>query len=828
MAPNLNMIKKISLGIFTLFLVSFIPINDFKNLVLSKLNSYSDNYPEKVYVQTDKPYYTLGEDLWFSAYLLNGIDHKRSNKSRVIHIELINEKDSIVSQRLLYTDDISVAGDFKIDKGWQEGTYILRAYTNYMRNQNDEFLFKKEIPIWNLNINDDLTKTKTIKKNKGISDSLQNGFIPKLNFFPEGGYMVDGIPSKIGIKALDQFGNDIEIKGLIKDSEENIIAIFETLKFGLGFTTFTPTPNTNYFASIKINDQEVSYPLPNALKQGYNLSLINNGMDIKITATANIPLGLKNSFLVAHQRGKVIFERLESSNINKYSLKLIASSLQDGIANFTLFDNQGKPVCERLIFIDNPDNTVITTINNRKSTYKQREEVVLYVDVNDIDKNSLSGNFSLSVTDLDIVAQNTNHENIKTYLLLNSDLRGKIKNPGYFFEKENDPTRRFLLDLVMLTHGWRRFTWNGLLNKDFTDEVAYKPEAGIIFNGHTTALNQTAIKFSASTRFTLMGSGLVQEQMQSDTKGEFKFGPYVVFDSVPGFIEARVHGFSSQLKNNRDVSIFLDNKYYYSPRVNRNSLLKFRNSDDSKIRDFLQQSESILNLQNEYQESFNLLDEVVVTATKKSEKQNREEFLDERTDYGFPTRRLDVQNVTNFESMSLYDLLNQMPSVRVLNDSVKIRNNVNAKVLFDNFEVELRDISYLTGNDIEFIDLLTGADAAFYSGAANGIIAIYSRIGIRASTSNVKRKPGIIDFTTVGFYTAREFYSPDYINDIDLAIKPDIRSTLFWEPKLKLDGSKMVRISFFTCDKKSRYGITLEGMSHTGIPVYHFSTIDVE
>ena len=564
------------------------------------------------------------------------------------------------------------------------------------------------------------------------------------------------------------------------------------------------------------------------LKQGYNLSLINNGKDINITVTANTPLGLKNSFLVAHQRGKVIFEKFEPSNINKYSLKLIASSLQDGIANFTLFDNQGKPVCERLVFIDNPDNTVITTINNRKATYKPREEVLLYVDINDIAKNSLSGNFSVSVTDLDVVAQNTNHENIKTYLLLNSDLRGEIKNPGYFFEKENDPTRQFLLDLVMLTHGWRRFTWNGLLNKDLIDELPYKPETGIIFNGHTTALNQTAIKLSAATRFTLMGSGLVQEQMQSGAKGEFNFGPYVVFDSIPGFIEARVHGFHSQQKNNRDVSIFLDNKYYYSPRVNRNGVLKLSNSDDSKIMDFLQQSESILNLENEYQESLNLLDEVVVTGTKKSEKQKREELLDERTDYGFPTRRLDVQNIANFESMSLYDLLNQIPSVRVFNDSVKIRNNASAKVLLDNFEVELRDISYLMANEIDFIDVLTGADAAFYNDAANGIVAIYSRRGVRISTSNVKRKPGIIDFTTVGFYTAREFYSPDHINDIELAIKPDVRTTLFWEPKLILDGNNRAQISFFACDKKSRYGITLEGMTHTGIPIHHFSTIDVD
>lgn len=439
------MTKNIFVCLLFFILLSFTSINDIKILVLEKLNSYSENYPEKLYIKTDKPYYTLGEDLWFSAYLVNGINHKKSEKSNVIHVELINENDSIVSQRLLYTEDISVAGDFNINKTWQEGIYVLRAYTNYMRNQNSDYFFKKEIPIWKLNTKENSRISKLNDEFIESPDTLQNVFIPKLSFYPEGGYMVNGLPSKVGIKVTNQFNEGVEeIEGFIKDSEGNIVTAFKTLKFGLGFTEIKPKPNTNYHASIKINNQEVSFPLPKALNSGYNLNLTNNGEDINIIVSTNKSIGLKKSFLVAHQRGKVIFEKLETTNSKKYSLKLITSSLQDGIANFTLFDNQGKPVCERLIFIDNPNNNIKTKITNSKSIYNPNTNTSIYnnllfnesgseaihnnlsngwIESNPLFVNSSNSDFTLTESSPAIDAGST--QSIQT-----EDISGNLRNDG--------------------------------------------------------------------------------------------------------------------------------------------------------------------------------------------------------------------------------------------------------------------------------------------------------------------------------------------------------------------------------------------------------------
>lgn len=823
------MIKKLFITLVLTSLLSFTALfTGFKDLVLEKLSEYTANYPEKIYVQTDKPYYAIGEDLWFSAYLVNGINHRKSDKSRIIHVELINDKDSIVSHKQLYTNDISVAGDFKIEKDWNQGNYLLRAYTNYMRNKEQDYFFQKEIPIWNVSANDSVTKITEIDKD--TSTPIDEGLteLPKLDFYPEGGYLINGIQSKIGIKVTDKKNRDIEIKGTIKDADDNSVCSFKSYKYGLGLVSFVPEPNKNYFASILINNQEATYPLPKALPNGYHLNIVNTGNQLILEVTSTSPMGLMNSFLVAHQRGKLIFEKLENKDINTYTLTISTATLQDGVANFTLFDNDGKPVCERLVYINNPTNAVDVTVTKNIDLPKTRDQITLEIDLKDEKGNNVSGNLSMSITDMNVVEQNSNRENIKTYLLLNSDLRGQIENPGYFFEKENDPKRRFLLDLVMLTHGWRRFTWNELIYNNTTTKDKYKAEKGLYISGYTTPLKQDGNRIAAETRLTFYGS-LIQQKQRSKANGAFNYGPFVFHDTLPTILEARTHDFLNKDKKNRNVSIFLDNKNFIHPKITRNSVLKPNIDDTEKVTNFMNQSQSIAKIDGEYMENARLLDEVVIIAHKKSEKENRNEILNERTDYGSPSRRLDLSDMENADDLTITELLEMLPGVTVFNDTISIKTLGTPRLYLDKMPVEFSEISTVTGSEVEFIDLLRGADASFFSQSGNGVIIIHSKVGTNIRSRNVKRNPGIIDFTSIGFYTAREFYSPDHLNDFEEVLKQDVRNTLHWEPKITIsDSINKANISFFTSDTRSKYAIEIEGITNSGIPVYHVSTFIVE
>lgn len=824
------MIRKIALFIIITSFLSFTFTNYFREHVLEKLVDYTNNYPEKVYIQTDKPYYTTGDDIWYTAYLVNGITHQKTDISRVVYVELINEQDSIIAKKQLYTNDISIAGDFKLKKHWNPGNYLLRAYTNYMRNDDSNYFFQKQIPVWQVSENDSLTDASNIKIKKFEPNETSSIKQPEIEFYPESGYLINGITTKVGIKVKSPEYQDIKLNGDIKNSKGEVVTSFSTYKFGLSVITLFPEANNSYYASIIFNGEEKKYPLPKALPNGYNLHLVNSGSQIIVQANSNTPLGLKNTFLVAHQRGNLIFEKLEKEDINTSKIKINTNALEDGVANFTLFDSNGKPVCERLVYIDSPNNSANANIVLDNATPKTRDKVTMQISLKDELENVLSGNLSMSITDIDAIGQSTRDENIKTYLLLNSDLRGTIKDPGYFFEKENDSRRRYLLDLLMLTHGWRRFTWPELLNNNPQKNLEYNPEKGLFISGFTSALRGDKQNITAPTRLTFIGISPYQELKKSDSNGRFKFGPYVFNDTISTIIEARVKDFKSDDdKKNRFVSIYLDDEINNSPKINRKTILKAKTEDSTKIISFLKQADKISKIDSEFLKSSTLLDEVVITAQKKLEEEKRNDELNERTNYGFPTNRLDMRDFEDLSNFTVLDLLSQLPGVIAINDTISIRGQGTPGIYLDNTPVDVSDISFMQASEIEFIDVLKGADASFFANSGNGVIAIHSKTGNGLARRNVKRKPGIIDFIATGFYTARTFYAPDHLNGFDEAIKPDLRTTLHWEPKIVInEESNTAEVSFFTCDSKSNYAIKIEGITDTGIPIYHLSTLEVD
>ncbi len=830
------MLKNSFLALAIISLLSFTLVNNFRALVIEKLAAYTENYPEKIYVQTDKPYYTLGEDLWFTAYLVNGTTHKPSNLSNVIYVELIDSKDSIVQKRQLLIKDFSSAGDFTLKKDWSPGKYRLRAYSNYMRNQNPDFFFQTEIPIWDptpkkpLNLDTAISAKRSTPKDAIISK-------PNIGFYPEGGDLVTNIPSKIAIKIQDKLDPNLKLKGLIKDSNAKTVASFETYKFGLGIVKLTPEPNTTYYASVSINGKTYTYDLPKALPEGYNLDVSNIGKKISIQINTNTNLGLKNTFLVVHQRGHLVYEKLQDEAISSYKIALDTKFLQDGVTHITLFNNSGKPVCERLVYVDNPVNSVKVNLSIDNNTPHTEEDVHIQIGLNDPTGTPLYGNLSMSVTDIDVIDHDTKNETIKTYLLLNSDLKGTIETPGYFFQKENDYRRRFLLDLLMLTQGWRRFTWQELLYQQTTKNINFEAEKGIYISGRTTALGGGRQQISVPTRLTIMGNTLHQERQTSNTKGEFKYGPFIFSDTLNILLEARRNSFSkkdAQIKTNRDVTIYLNNTLSSSPKLNASSAsntLIYNVSDTTKITNYLKTAQNNAVFRDAFLKSQVQLQEVIIKANKASVQEKRTQELNEKTLYGVPNQRLDLsENETN-RIYNIIDLLNQIPSVQANNDRISIRGQGTPALLLDGFNVEFDAIEFLTGEDIEFIDVLAGPRAAFFRNSANGVIAIYSREGGISSNANIKRKPGIIDFTANGFYTARTFYSEGNKESDDFSTAPQkIKSTLHWDPKIVLSPANtgQGKTTFKTTNRKSNYAIKIEGITTEGIPFFHFSTIQVD
>jgi len=808
-----------------LLLTSFYGVsqNHFNDLVKEKLNEYClIDYPEKVYIHTDKPFYSLDENIWFTGYLVNGITNTQSDKSDVLYVELINDENIVIAKKKLFIDEISVPGDFKIKKHWKEGKYLIRSYTNEMRNKDPNYFFQKEISIWDTHKKDSLQSVKSPLKD--VVDNV-NSLRPDLNFYPESGYLVEGLQNKVAVKIKDSLFQNVDLTGVIIDNEGVELFKFKTLKFGLGVFMLTPEPNKSYSAIINVNNVEQHYPLPKALPDGYIVNVTNNEDYVMVNVSSTTKKGLMGTFLVAHQRGSLIFNKYEESFKNKYAIKILTTDFQDGVANLTLFNADGVPVCERLLYVNNPINNTTVEINKSQDLLKTRQKVTVNLDVKNNKGNSIPSILSMSVRDLRAIPYNSMSGNIKTWLLLNSDLRGHINNPGYFFEKENDYKRRYLLDLVMLTNGWRRFIWNEFL---FQPKKApnFSIEKGIYISGRTLNLKKPYTNTTASMRLSFLGS-FHQDEQQSSVNGKFNFGPYIFHDSIPTLLEARLGNFNSKDAKNRNVLIKID-RPSESPNVIRNEDLDSGYTDESQINGLLKTNNYIQQINFEFGINSQLLDEVTVNAKRKEEIDKRLQEMNDRTSYGEPTDRIVMDDMIGSTANTIYDLLRRVGGVNVSGTSISIRGGGTPTFLLDGMEIDSTFIGSISGRDIAFIDVLKGADAALFSNSGNGVIALYSSTGSNIESRNIKRKPGIIDFMANGFYMAKEFYAPNHISTTDEIFEVDVRTTLHWDPQIRVSESNKKEISFFTCDAKGDYIIEVEGISDSGEPIHGVSTFTVE
>ncbi|WP_299123807.1 Plug domain-containing protein [uncultured Winogradskyella sp.] len=811
-----------------LFLLSSFIIsnnNNFADLIIEKLQNYRDiEWPEKVYLHTDKDLYLLNETIWFSAYLVNGITNKKSTKSAVLYVELINDRDSIVGKRKLYFEDISSGGDFKIEKEWKKGKYVLRAYTNYMRNEDPTYFFKREIDIWEVDKKDSLSilNNDTPSEKPTYSDDR-----PDLHFYPEGGYLVEKLTSKVAIKIKDEIYDKTHLKGYVVDEDGTLISDFKTSNYGLGYFYITPNSNKTYYANLEVNGSFYKYRLPKALPLGYNLSVSYKNDKLLIDVKTTTEKGLSNSYLIIHQRGDILFEKLETTDKTNYFISLSTNDLQDGVTHLTLFNPEGKPVCERLVFIENPKNKATIKIKKNKEVLAIKEKAFLQLNVENYIGANLPSHLSLSVRNSNTIPYNNNSENIKSWLLLNSDLRGEIKNPGYFFSETKDYKKKYLLDLVMMTNGWRRFTWQDLLYRK-NKTSPYNIEKGIIISGNTKLLNTPYTLTPAYTSLTFLGEEITQQPIQkSNADGKFSFGPFIIYDSIPTIIQSRLTDFKSKEQKDRELSISI-NENIPSPNIIKNIRKKTHLHNKNEATKYSNINEYIRDINFQFNQNSEKLDEVVVVGKKRAEKSLREQEMRDIATFNFPSYRLDVESDETLENQPLTSLLAQFPGLNFTGRSFFIRGSAGSpKIIINDITTDLDELLSIPTDQISFIDFYRGANSAVFSDASNGVLVVYTRRGKFTSTG--KRKPGIINFITKGFYTAKEFYSPDYTKDIAENSKYDLRKTLYWNPKIRITAeNKTQQISFFTSDIRGDYIIEVEGISESGIPLHQISTFSVE
>ncbi len=772
-------------------LTGFVTENPLEKTIQSFERYLKELPQEKIYIHFDKSYYSSGETIWFKAYLVAGPLHEVSPLSHVMHIELIDQSKKIILYSKLYTDQGSVASQFLLPDSLPTGNYLVRAYTQWMKNFSVDYFFHQPIKIFNT---------------KSSSNFLQDKNKIDLQFFPEGGELVYGLRSKVAFKAIGQDGLGQKIKGEIIDGLGNKITAFESNSLGMGSCVIVPERGKKYKAILENNSMEIPMPIP--LESGVVMAITNNltQNDVIIRIQTDKPSASKSNYLLAQTRGLICYaSQINFSNPISF-VRIPKSHFPAGVSQITLLDEVGNPIAERLIFIDDNRQLKIEMKADKK-TYKPREKITFSIEVKDADGNPTSSDLSLSVIDDQQVLFDEKRENIFSYLSLSSDLKGYIESPGYYFNPANS-NRAEDLDLLLLTQGWRRFIPQAPFLKP-----SFEVERGIVIRGKL--LDKFNDKPISEGKVTYLSTFPIADIKVSTTSsnGEFSVPPIIYFDSAQAVLQGETK------KGNKWVKFIIDSSTY-SPAV-LFPISNFNGTLTDYEKEFLRKAQEKKLIDASFDAKTRILDEVEIIGKK------QEELYEPHKIYGSGSTTVQVANVASLENLlhPLQLLQGRVAGVRVVGGGLdwtvsiggigSINAGTSPLILVNNIPVDINYLSQLSVRDIESFDVWKGPETAvFGSRGANGVIAFYTRAG------NFVFEPtqGISQIKQTGFQTPRQFYTPQYDVQKPEHIKPDRRITLFWAPVIRTDSTGKATVSFYNHDLETSVTGIIEGLSSTGVP----------
>jgi len=287
-----------------------------------------------------------------------------------------------------------------------------------------------------------------------------------INFtaFPEGGDMLLGAENKIAFKALNEFGKPADIEGYVVTEKGTKVVTFLSFHQGMGAFKLVPIEGEKYFVKItKPKGIDEKYMLPEALKRGYAMSLDNsqNGiikMDVSTTETENLSL-------IAQVRGTIYYTTEFTSMPGKTSVAFSTDNFPIGVTQLTLFDSRGIARAERLVFV-NKHKQMDISIQTDKQKYLPREKVKMTLTVKDERGLPMPANLSMAVVNDQLLSFAADKSgNILSQLLLENDLKEKVEEAAFYFDK-NEKKANQALDYLLMTSGWRRFTWEKIIEQE--------------------------------------------------------------------------------------------------------------------------------------------------------------------------------------------------------------------------------------------------------------------------------------------------------------------------------------------------------------------------
>ena len=637
-----------------------------------------------------------------------------------------------------------------------------------------------------------------------------------VQFFPEGGPLINGIRSRVAFKAVKPDGLSIEAKGTITDNAGTTVADLTTQHLGMGIFALLPESNKTYKANLTFSDgTQGSYDLPSIREEGINLSVNNSKPDsLSIKIAANEGFFQKNQdktfYVIAQSGGVVCYAAQTVLKSPIYGATIPKSKFPTGILQITIFSSKGSPLSERIAFIQNNDQLNLSLKSDRAS-YSRRQKVKVLVSAKNKSLPS-EGNFSVAVIDESTVPFDESAETtILSHLLLTSDLKGYIEKPNYYFIHPDDKSNADL-DVLMLTQGYRRFSYKSII-ADKIPPIVFLPEQGIEISG-TLRTNSGLPVAKGNIRLLIPDKGF-STQTITDMSGNFSFANILVSDSSKVTLNARDNSNSNNL-------VITVNGVPAPPSTQYISNVGGIANIDSTLRPYLQNNKKQFN-------TIHNLKEVVIKGEKEVKKVSHSDFstlsgLSMDADHTIPGDR--------FKGCVVFTdcLISSSMGLTFENNNLYVTRDFNSgkktpiAVYVNGMSVDYNYLMNVNPNEVESAEI-------FFSDGLSSINRTTNTKGVLEV--NLKKQPkgekiskeqlmamlpknNVIDIIPGGYATTREFYSPKYDSPAGNSGGTDFRSTIYWNPNIITDKNGNASFEFFNADGTGTYRAVIEGIDKDG------------
>jgi hypothetical protein len=743
-------------------------------------------FQEKLFLHTDKVTYISREICWFRIYYTDAFYNRPATVSKIAYVELLDKNNMPVLQQKVSLKSGESDGSMVIPINIPSGNYRLRAYTNWMKNFSPDYYFEKSIRIINpQNLQADPLTSKT----KQPYD---------IQFFPEGGSLVQQLESKVGFRITDAYGKGLECEGALLSSAGDTVLHFHPLAMGLGHFVFTPAPGQSFKAIIRFpQGDQVVKELPDAYANGFVISVLKeNEPQITVRVKSSAGLDAQDVYLFVHGNHNSLPVKKQKLVNREVIFSIKPEEIEDGISRITLFDQSGQPVCERLYFKYPEKKLQISALVNPE--YSTRSKINLNLSATDQSGNPSSADMSVAVYRLDSLQQ-PDELNILNYTYLSAEI-GPVEHPSHYFT-DNGKTRDVEMDNLMLTHGWRRFIWHDMLSqKPFP--IRFFPECyGHMIRGRLVN-NNTGTAVQGVTTYLSVPSARTEFRVtSSDSLGHIKF-------EMPGFYGSEEIILQTDPKEDSgsrvEISSPFSDQYatgrlpgYSIPSVQSSSLL------DQSIAEQVQHIYAGNNLNQ-----FSM------------------QPVDTNSFYVEPDEKYYLDNYTRFQTMEevIREYVVSTNVVQKRNRFQLFLANKPQRQFFDEEPLILIDgVPFFDANElfqqdpmkIRRIDLMNREYAVGYQ-YFNGVVNVTTYQGdlngIRLNTN-----PIVLDYP--GIPEQREFFSPKYETEDQINSRmPDYRTLLYWSPRILTDKQNKTTLDFCTSDLPGQYAAVIMGLSESGIP----------